>query len=878
MLSNLYTTDTGANLYESGHAELTNYIQSIPGLTLGDDIAKSYYLGYLPQDSFPESIFGMTMPILSDDHKTLILNNHVKENRPWGYCYFEDYNSNNISASFQAYYFNSSNQLTRYRTQSWASIRLINKLTMANVSEEDEIDAYIYFRIVPTANLDSNGSGRAVSTVSYTQVFTLETLRKFVNGQISITCNLSQSYVSTSKTVNYSDFDPTTMTYHYTDGDYEVYAQLRSFKMKCGQRYTKSDSSVTPYINVLPFFRTHVPDGYGIPEQDALIVGYDYADVATDFRYETYDYDESQFYADSGNLPRVTGSTGYSSLSKYVYRAKYPLDEIAMEDVVFFTGSGNGIIKNCLFEDAKSPTGKTFAFLPAMDFKDLLKVAMLRNCIQEGKDFFQIVGQTTYDSSMYVSFFNSDDIPYFNDMSIGQWGAAGNYALDSGLLRPWQLPGADITENEFDVDDMPEYNPEPGPGEDTLDYFLGDNIHDNMHSYGATGNFITHWVLTKDQINDFGTYIWTNLLDFDPNDPDAGPLAGVWENIRIAKSTYWTTGSLDPSTLLDLVISLRFFPLDMKGWGSTTGSSIYFGTGKCGVPVTGSAYRLNTLSMPVYAGQIKIPQNSDTVYNDWRDYVDSTAILYIPFCGNYEIPISECVPGDSLDIWYEIDTTSGAMTAYVSAVHGAKYYHILIANGQCGFEVPITATNANRLNAAVISDFQRVIGSVLQPLESAAGKVKTAALGAMSAGSGNMSSQSVAGGDSMSTGEALASVTVGPIAAIGGTAGLETGANLINVATDMMTRPAVSAPLLQGGRGWGALGSPWRPYLQIRRGRYKYPTSFDANIGKPYMTTENVSNVNGYAEAENVNTSGLSCTLQEATMIKQILESGFYNK
>lgn len=462
------------------------------------------------------------------------------------------------------------------------------------------------------------------------------------------------------------------------------------------------------------------------------------------------------------------------------------------------------------------------------------------------------------------------------------------YNDDFSLTGEW-IPYTNQTlnpdDNNFDPDDIPEPG---GDDDDTMDQFSGDNILFNIGNFGVTNGFITHWVMTRAQVSNFGTYVWQNLLDFDTTDPDnPTPLAGVWENLKVATKTYFTTGSIDPASLMELIVGLRFYPFDLEDESTASSDNcIYFGTGKFGVPVRpgGSNTRtLNNMAFKLGSTSIVLPASADFWYKDFRDYEGSTAFIYLPFCGTYQIPISEIVPNTQFDINYEVDLATGSCTAYVSAVHGsgsssgAKTYPIIVANGQCGFEVPLSATNANRLNATIIADAQKVVGAIAGPVHEAAGKVMSGVT-AVATGGGSLN---FSGGDDLDVGGAAATALGGPVAGVGNLVGdtaLKAGGNLVNVASGMATRSGCAIPLLQGGRGWSALGNPLKPYLQIRRGRYMYAKGYEHSQGKPENRQHSVSSIKGFFQCDNVDMSGVSATSTEISMIKRMLETGVYHK
>lgn len=811
MLGNLYPTDTGTTYYQD-ELEYTQKIQDISGITLGTDFSKSYYMGYIPQDSFPETVFGLTMPRISDDNTTILLNNHVKENRPWGFCKLQETSGNNNVLPFQAYYFNAFNQLSRVVSSDWANIRFINKLTFANLTVKDLISLTIKFRIVPTTDIDDNGSGRAVTTVSWQNSISLLDLIDFVSGDLSFTCSISQPYVSTTKIIHYSDFDENNLTYHYTENGYDVYVQLQDFDIYSGHVYNHENNRIYD-ANIVPFYRTHIPDGYGYPEQDILVTGYNYLSIATDVRYEFYDTgSHDTFYPSSSpGLPITSGSYNGTLNNFNIIRGKFPIDSVIASDVPVLTGSGSGIVYNCLFIDAKSGTGGTFSFIPALDFKDVLKAAFMRNCVYCGSD--QSINLlpllTTYTSEEVVSYYNEDDIPFFDnpDLEVYEWGEQGDISLLSGLLRPWQLPDADITENEFDVEDMPEYDPSGGEGEDGD----GDNIlPPALSGIGDLTGFVTMYAVKADQLANLGNQLWASFTN-----PD------FWNSVSVV---LLDTTSIDPSVILNYIVSIRLFPFDLS---TVSGASaelpeIFFGRGLAGVLVdtnlAHSIYTLNKCVTRVEGGVLKVP----AFYGDFRDMEPcAKMILHVPFAGSCEINPSQVV-GKYLALSYSIDYCTGAFMAqcFVSGDGLPMSYPVATLYGQLGATVQLSASNE------------------MESLQCLAGAAVGLATGAM-----------------------------------GNIAGALSGA--MGVATSLSSNRAI--PHTTGkSAGFSSFFEPRVPYIEIIYDKYYVADNYGHVHGYACNTVSRIGDLHGYTVCRNVDTTGLSCETDERLSIKRILESGFF--
>lgn len=827
MLNNLYPTDTNTTYYQN-ELEYTQFIQNISGITLGTDFAKSYYMGYLPQDSFPETVFGFTMPRLSEDNTTILLNNHVKENRPWGFCKLRETSANANVLPLQAYYFNASNQLSRIVSSDWASIRFINKLTLANLTVKDLIILTIKFRIVPTADLDGNGSGRAVTTVSWQNSISLIELVDFVRGDLSFTCNISQSYVSTTKIIHYSDFDENTLTYHYTENGYEVFVQLQDFDIGSGHVYNHENTRIYD-ANIVPFYRTHIPDGYGYPEQDILVTGYNYQSIATDVRYEFYDTGSHDTFTPSSmpGLPLAGGSYNGTLNNFNIIRGKFPIDSVIASDIPVLTGSGSGIVYNCLFIDAKSGSGGTFSFIPAIDFKDVLKAAFMRNSVYCGADqsVTSLPLLTTYTDEEAVSYFNEDDIPFFDntELQVYEWGEQGDLALLSGLLRPWQLPNADITEDDFDVDTMPEYNP-PEP-EDSADSG-GDTIapYDFTNTpLSAANNFTTLYALTTAQVAEFGAIMWASLSD--PN---------FWHAVGV---TFENDFSINPADMMRYFNFLRYYPFDLTEYSTSYASGIYIGRSTMPLQFpAGFEYprRVNRNLIQIDGGTVTptlpAPYNTD----DFRVMDPATQIqAHIPFCGAVQLPAAECY-GKQLSLKYVVDLQTGSIQATIS-VQSDTFYIIATLAGTCGAAVQITANN----NIEFLT------------------RIATVATGGISSAA-NMATQGakIAGEEGAIVG-AVAGALTGTVSALAGL-------------------PPVTVHKQASTTGFANFGGDPQAYITIQTPKRAKPASYAKSIGYVSNKQAKIADLSGYTEMINPDLSGIPAHQDELEEIRQLLETGFY--
>lgn len=898
MRPNKYPDDSS---YASGEVVTTKPIHQLTSDVTAGDYMYPYYMGYYNYDDTPAHALCTRVSLTAD--KDILFEEEAPRNHAWGFCTCTA--SAGVPWLYMGYVDSGGTIQRVYYGLTAGTSRFINKACMARYAVTNTITLHMSYIVVPKVDLDSNDSAAKIRDYTnnvyvshcYNGAAMLDVTIPFISTD-SFGNGFDNFYTNESpinfgdiniagQTINISllasdfpDDNPTARKEFTVNGtDYVFFGQLTYYDYNYYGRYRKAADEASTAVSIVPFIEH---DGFELsplvtkPGTKWITIG-----PPTDFRTALqlnidYYYGETadsvsvvagsvintgicmgKFYVKNGIMQHGSGTDCYWWCAQTATIPGLNRDGILQgRHICYSTNAGDNVFN---IYPMLRPKDIWYAIFP------LHKLDTAHNT-QSGTN-----PQNSYTATYSTSIFDSN-VP----TDTRKRDTTANLTPE---LMNWQLPSADITVNEFDIDEMPSYEPTV----DTLGKFIGDSIYFTNGDFGNTGNFITNWVLTADQISAFGAKIWTDLLDFDPQ---GDPLSGIWENIRIAKQSYWNTGSLDPASLLDLVISLRYYPMNLELVSSNIGcdENVYFGTGKVGVDVDvapATVRKLDTLCTRIgwmengvmkYDCKIKVPTDADKVYFDWRDFVDATASLYIPFCGTYQIPIAEIVPGDTLVIRFIVDMTSGALTANVHSEHDGAQYPILIATGQCGFEVPITATNANRLTAAVIGDYQSAIGAIVEPIQGVTNDV----MSAMAMTSGGGLGGEVAGGSGGSyEGDILNTAASGQnIISINADAVMTP----INIGKGMLTRPAVGIPLLQGARGWAALSCPQYPYLQIRKGRYVYPSSYTSHIGRPEFVTRKISSVKGYAEAVNVNASGLSCTLEERQMIKQILETGFYRK
>lgn len=875
-------------------------------LTLADTLEENmtpYYLGYVTYENMPTHWKFNTAEIVDDKSVSV---SAITQNYGWGFLYhWADFDGSNI-AMMRPCLIADVNGTKTDLSQAGYSHHFVNHGIIASANFSNSFRVFFTYIAMPTDWLTDDDSciyskwaGHYCEALTVNVTMTWEQIKDFLDGGTITLVGLSYNTTSNTVTFKASDFSKETNTAKLVSSEspnYTVFVQITNMTAYGWQAYIQGDNTKTS-SRFTPFFAMDIKGNGGtVADQKALVCPNDLAYTSGHSLQITFDGTAS----DQQKMIGISYSSSDHSVAGNSYMGNLAfLDGLTQQDFrergynerTYYWYADGGIISGkYIVSGSNSLTCGVFVPLEVEDMRRIACFIMnkIETNVTGGSSLANYTDASRgYTTDFTTALFNKDT----SDPLDGGTRVSKNFSDIAGNLCLWQYPYTDLSVNKFTEDLIPEWTP-PGPepgDDDTHDQFSGDNILFNLHDFGATNGFITHWVMTGPQVSNFGSYVWTNLLDFDNTDPDNPiPLAGVWENLKIATKTYFTSGSVDPASLMQLVVGLRFYPFDLHDESTaSTDNCIYFGTGKFGVPVRGPGEytrRLDSMAFHLNSTSIVLPPStSDFWYHDFRDYEGSTAFIYLPYCGTYQIPISEITPATQFDVDYEVDLATGSCTAYVSVAHasgtstGPKTYPVVIANGQCGFEVPLSATNANRMNATIIADAQKVVGAITGPVNDSIGKVMSGVTSAITGGADIQ----VNGLDDIDVGGAAAISMAGPmggVASLGGQTALKAGGNLVNVAAGMATRSGCAIPLLQGGRGWSALANPEFPYIQVRRGRYMYAKGYEHSEGRPENRQRSVSDITGFFQCDNIDMSGVSATTAEINMIKRMLETGAYHK
>ena len=433
-----------------------------------------------------------------------------------------------------------------------------------------------------------------------------------------------------------------------------------------------------------------------------------------------------------------------------------------------------------------------------------------------------------------------------NDQFLGQW-KTGNITNTEfkNSLRPWQY--GNIQENEFTPDDTPPYVP-PGPtpgGDDNSE--TGDKIPNQFgRNVGVTSNFITQYLMTQGQISKLGEVLWTSWAD------DTVTMDMV-ENFY--GKLHDSTGSWNVSSALQFLVSCRMFPVSLATLvGTTATTSIPIGTGafalQCGTSTEPTFFIANESVAVLNCGDVYVPKE----FGDYRDFDNTNITAYLPYCGSVQLSPQDVV-GKWLGCTYAIDLFDGSCKAFLYTLSGddvgyqGAYYNVAIKEGQCGFLIPMSATQAGEVASRRKVD-SYIDGSMLF----------------------NAGSTFLDGSMKLAAGENFAALgdDINKLANI--------GFAYNTMSAQRMGRAGIAAPSIAGGSGFADFMQPASPYIQIRRSRYQMPIQYENSAAYPANAQNygNLSQFTGFVQCKNVDVHGFTCHEEERSAIKALLESGVY--
>lgn len=272
---------------------------------------------------------------------------------------------------------------------------------------------------------------------------------------------------------------------------------------------------------------------------------------------------------------------------------------------------------------------------------------------------------------------------------------------------------------------------------------------------------------------------------------------------------------------------------------------------------------------------ISVPSPCKNKGEPWLDY-NSYIELYIPFCGIFELD-PQAVIGRTVNIRLYTDVISGTCAGYASAVHNGSECIVAQGTGSPGVQIPISIGNYGLAQAARV---QNTIGSVTGQ--------------ASSMGQSLVYNQTVNGGYNREMFQARAQRVLGTtpsaresVARFNSTSVKSLGGAMAGISGILGgIQHWVSARTLANSASTSAVGgfsgsmAEWcgvfTPYIKMVIPRWRKPDTYKHTCAEPDVTTRSLKSCSGFCICSNPDTSDISATEAEKSVIYQLLSTGVY--
>lgn len=768
-----------------------------------DDMGNQYLMGYVNSDDI-----SLVAPVEIINGGDTVTMSRVPGNFGWGYAQW------GYTGSYApgAMYYNDSGTFAR----NWGidyDFSFLNAVEMARVNTDTKLIPYISVAAIQTdlidgykmtqfANVGLNTGVDSTTLDNFIEnTYTIDGWKNMVENDLPIfsgNVTLNNARITVPLTLRPSDFEHDNgMKFALipTDAGYTLHCRIMG--LKTGNTKYYYDNTHTIQGNIVPFFQ--FPDTHETP---AMIIPGTFL-----FSQINLHYENGGIYATQGNVSGYYNELFLQGAENSRIFGGFDFGTISVNDVDFTLVFSNNrswwcfvgnYVMNLISKSSGSAVFRVNDLYTPREIYDYTRLWHKRTDTPS----------ETYSAADTVTVFDVTDAPTFDTVS-------GTLSEIAARLRPWQLPGVDISANDFKPEDIP--TPEPEDADST-----GDDIRDtdfNVSVIGAGNNFVTLYAMSSDGVSDMGKQLWASLSD-----------PTYWQTVGTVFSNDF---SINPADMLKYFLSLRYFPFNLSDLPHLTSPGVFIGRATAPLsPSTGIPFplRLRKSICQLDGGSLTIRRK----FNDFRDFEPCTTVqIHVPFCGTVDVPASEVV-GKTLYLTYKIDLQTGAMLGVI-AVQSNTYYVIATVAGSCGASIPITANN----NIEFLQRIATVAGS-----------------GISGGISGGIKGASVGG----EVGAVAGAIVGGVGGGVGALAGL----------------PPVTVHKQGNASGFANLGGVPCAYVTIQRQRYTIPENYGHTSGYACDVSETVGNLSGFAVCENVDTSGLSCNATERAEIKRLLESGIY--
>lgn len=459
-------------------------------------------------------------------------------------------------------------------------------------------------------------------------------------------------------------------------------------------------------------------------------------------------------------------------------------------------------------------------------------------------------------------------IDYINKEKYGDRSYIGIRRESDGVLEGDFIPyvwGETKPETEFRPENFKPYDPsEDIPPEPVTPDDDGD-INIGSVPLSITDAFTNCYVLNTSTVNYIGKNLWNGLGS---QQAESGltfggmikNFFGLFTDVK-SETTDSTYRELALNTVLDYFVSLRYYPIPTLFSLTQAIATHNFSVGTGQEPMTiqdasGFGRPLNRI-VRMSGGQLTRAElnASGKVYNSFLDYQpNTTATLYIPYCGTVELTPSQLLDCDTIDIVYALDIMTGALSA-IAMKNGTANYPLAMLQGTCGFETLVSGSNKGIVELATsISNLRFGANTSNQIVQGLAGS----AIGSASQNAENTE------------------VNTQAMLIRGIASAYNAGTNMYNYLVGLPTMTGIS-PISAGSMS--SLAStimPQTAYIQLTKHSADIPTNFENTYGRTTNVYGSIGSYQGYLICGNPRLEGIPCTEHERDEIFSLLTTGVY--
>lgn len=386
-------------------------------------------------------------------------------------------------------------------------------------------------------------------------------------------------------------------------------------------------------------------------------------------------------------------------------------------------------------------------------------------------------------------------------------------------------------------DETPEYNPDDPDDVDPNDYVNETPLNTVPEFMNPIGKFNHYFALSYEALDDFSAFL-------SPSSDN------VFDDILNGLKLYGENP-------MDFILGLRVFPFDVTKYTGQNAREITFGRR---VATGVNADLITDASVVIDMGSCYFRR----YYKNYLDYEPyCTAKLYIPYCGELDIPTSVFL-GHTLDVKMIVDLSTGGCTAVVYKDGIAAYYK----DGQIGVEIPVTGMNNWEYVKTAVDVAQKTIQTFTNVAQNAAIMGKTGFSGT----TGTSGSHTVGQRYSI-TETAATSKTSSKQLNAGGI--IDSVVSGLDTAFEFMTQPT---PLQTSGAGmsYASFFKPQYCYFVVQQAVPMSVLGYGEDIGYACLERRKISSNDSYIIAQNPHVQPEHATSQETSEINRLLSTGVW--